>query len=347
MIQHNVPLKNYNTFGVEANAAHFCIIKSEADLTNCITEINQDYANLSPFLLGGGSNVLFTQPVPNLILHMALMGIDVIDNQNQHVIVEVGAGVNWHDLVLWSLEKHYYGLENLSLIPGSVGAAPVQNIGAYGVELKDCFDSLDAICLKTGKKQIFSNDDCQFAYRNSVFKTEYKNRYAITKVRFRLNKHFEPKLHYGALKNYLNDHQINQPTAYKVSQAVIAIRQSKLPDPKLIGNAGSFFKNPIISMAQFQALQTQCPDIVFFPMNETLVKIPAGWLIEHAGFKGKRLGDVGTYEKQALVIVNHGHATGQAIYDFALRIQQAVNAQFGIQLLLEVNIPLANEDARF
>lgn len=289
-------------------------------------------------ILGGGSNVLFTRNWLGLIVHMGILGIEVVDESDEQVQVAIGAGVIWHQLVMWAVENGYGGIENLSLIPGTVGAAPMQNIGAYGVELKDIFHSLEALELKTGKIVRFYREDCSFGYRYSIFKGEQEGKYIITKVFLTLGKHPILNTNYGAIKQTLTDLNIATPTIKDVSQAVINIRQSKLPDPDEIGNAGSFFRNPIIEKAHYEALDALYPDIPHYDLGNKEVKIPAAWLIEKCGWKGHQQGEIGVHDKQALVLVNHGFGKGMDIRKLSIEIQRSVEKEFQIELKAEVNM---------
>ncbi len=281
--------------------------------------------------------MLLTADITKLVVHLNLKGIIVNDTDENDVFVTAEAGENWHDFVIWCISQNYGGLENLSLIPGNVGTSPIQNIGAYGVEIKDTFHQLEAIEIETGKVKIFTKEACNFGYRNSVFKNELKGKYIIVNVTFKLtkNKH-HLNISYGAIKNYLSN--IEHPTLKEISDAVIYIRKSKLPDPKEIGNSGSFFKNPVISKIDFDKLQKKYPEIPNYIVAENEIKIPAGWLIEQCGFKGKRYGDTGVHKNQALVLVNYGNATGKEIFELAQKIQQTVKNTFNINLEIEVNI---------
>ncbi|MCB0517607.1 MAG: UDP-N-acetylmuramate dehydrogenase [Lewinellaceae bacterium] len=332
IIQH-YPLKRLNTFGLNAFAERFCEVKSVEELAA---------AALPPpgslHILGGGSNILLTADLPGLVIKNNIGGINIFEEDDDSAIVAAGGGVGWHELVLWSLHKNLGGLENLSLIPGSVGAAPIQNIGAYGVELKDVFHQLDAFELATGNMVSFDAQSCRFGYRDSVFKNECSGKYCITKVFLKLSKHHQLRLEYGDIRRTLEEMNIADPTIQDVSKAVIHIRQSKLPDPEAIGNAGSFFKNPEIMEGQLLDLQKKFPGMVHYPTPTGTWKIPAGWLIEQAGWKGKRFGDAGCHTRQALVLVNYGNARGAEILDLARRIQESVVAMFGIHLSPEVNI---------
>ncbi|MFK7832285.1 MAG: UDP-N-acetylmuramate dehydrogenase [Winogradskyella sp.] len=331
----NVSLKSFNTFGIDAKAASFCNITSVETLQNVL----KTRPSRPLFILGGGSNMLLTKDIEALVLHINLKGIDIVSETEHTVIVKAMAGENWHDFVLWCLQHNYGGIENLSLIPGNIGTAPIQNIGAYGVELKDTFVRCEAIHIKNQSLRLFSKTDCNFGYRESVFKQDLRDQYIITSVYLELTK-VNHTLHtdYGVIKNELADRGIETPTIKDVSNAVIAIRQSKLPDPKEIGNSGSFFKNPVISIEGFHKLEQNFPDVPSYKISEALVKVPAGWLIEKAGFKGKRFKDYGVHHKQALVLVNYGDATGKQILELAQLIQTTVKRLFNISIETEVNI---------
>ncbi|MBP7273446.1 MAG: UDP-N-acetylmuramate dehydrogenase [Saprospiraceae bacterium] len=333
-VLENISLKPYNTFGINALANSLISVKSEAELRNVLREYPQQHK----MILGGGSNILFTQKrITNLLIKNDIQGISVVKEWKNHVWVAAGGGVIWHDFVLWCIKNDYGGVENLSLIPGTVGAAPIQNIGAYGVELKDIFLKLSAIHLLTKKQKTFYANDCKFGYRESIFKHAEKGKYCITKVYFKLTKiPHRTHIEYGAIRQYLGNNIA--PSITDVSNAVIAIRQSKLPDPRKIGNAGSFFKNPEISQKKYALLRKQFIEMPSYPTSATTVKIPAGWLIEQCGWKGIRHGDVGCHAQQALVLVNYGEASGQDILQLAHQIQDSVLKTFGIQLHTEVNI---------
>lgn len=328
-------LKTYNTFGIDVLAANFVSVKTIRELKLILAK----HSHNSLFLLGGGSNMLLTKAVESLVIHLDLKGISVHSENDAVVQLKVMAGENWHDFVQYCIKKNYGGLENLSLIPGNTGTAPIQNIGAYGVELKDTFLKCEALHIKTQKLTTFGRDACNFGYRNSVFKNELKGQYIITSVTFQLTKK-EHQLHteYGAIKDQLASKNIKNPSIKDISEAVISIRQSKLPDPKKIGNSGSFFKNPVLSAVEFQEFRKSNPEAPFYEVSPTQFKIPAGWLIEKAGFKGKRYGDAGVHKDQALVLVNYGNATGAEILELALNIQNEVNSMFGIYIVPEVNI---------
>ncbi|MEY8848086.1 UDP-N-acetylmuramate dehydrogenase [Psychroserpens sp. XS_ASV72] len=334
-IQNNISLQPYNTFGIDVKAKQFVSISSVEDLKHIYS--SSDYPN--KFILGGGSNMLLTKDIDALVIHVNLKGIHIIESFDDRVLVQANAGENWHEFVLWTLKNDYGGLENLSLIPGNVGTSPIQNIGAYGVELKDCFHSCEALNLETLNIESFDKEDCRFDYRNSIFKQEAKGKYIILNVTFSLTKTNHPlKTEYGAIKSELDRLHVSNPTIQDISKAVINIRQSKLPDPKKIGNSGSFFKNPILTKAAFEKLQTNFPDVPHYKVSETEVKVPAGWLIETAGFKGKTFKNYGVHKKQALVLVNYGGATGKDILDLSQLIQTTILRIFNISIEAEVNI---------
>ena len=332
-IRHNISLKAYNTFGIDVSARQFAEINSLSDLKEII-QTTKDF-----FILGGGSNILLTNDVKRLVVHLNLKGKKIIKATETDVLIEVAAGENWHDFVLWCIDNNFGGIENLSLIPGNVGTAPIQNIGAYGVEQKDTMYELKALDIATNKLKIFKNKDCNFGYRNSVFKNDLKGRYIITSVTFKLTKKtHQLNTSYGAIQSELDKNKISSPTIRDISNAVIAIRQSKLPDPKEIGNSGSFFKNPVIPTSDFEHLLSKHPEAPHYKISDKEVKVPAGWLVEQCGFKGKRYGDAGIHKKQALVLVNYGTATGKEIFDLSKQIQKTVLEKFGIALEAEVNV---------
>lgn len=332
-LQRDFDLQPFNTFGIALKAREYYPFTSVADLEEYFRS-----APGSPFiLLGGGSNLLFTSDFPGTILHNQILGVEVLASDEDSVIVEAGAGENWHQFVQWCVHQDFGGLENLSLIPGKVGAAPIQNIGAYGVEVKDIFHHLLAYDTQEHRLLKLGPEDCDFSYRYSRFKGDWKGRFIIIKVAFRLSKH-QHQFHtsYGAIKDALPE---NQPiTIRSIADAVIKIRQSKLPDPAVLGNAGSFFKNPIIDRTTFNLLQAQYPEVPNYPNGPGVVKVPAGWLIDQCGWKGKRVGQTGCYEKQALVIVNYGGASGTEIWSFAQTLMASVEQKFGITLEPEVNV---------
>lgn len=333
MFQNNISLRSLNTFGIEAHAKRFVEVTSLKTLIEVVNE------HKDVFILGGGSNILLTKDVDRPVVHLNIKGIEVINAIGDAVFVKAQAGENWHEFVLWCLTNNYGGLENLSLIPGNVGTSPMQNIGAYGVEIKDSFDSLEALEIESGKIKTFNVQDCEFGYRESVFKNVHKGKYIILSVTFKLTSaNHIINDNYGAIKEQLIADQVDQPSIQDISKAVIAIRQSKLPDPKEIGNSGSFFKNPVIEQLLFSKLQKQFPEIPHYPISEELVKVPAGWLVEKSGFKGIRIGDAGVHKNQALVLVNYENAKGQDILNLAKTIQETVIDKFGIALEMEVNI---------
>ncbi len=337
---HFIPdrsLKAYNSFGLDVRARLFASFNSMDTLQEMLEHYNElPYMPL--LILGGGSNILFTRDVDGLVLKNDLKGIELIDEDKDFYYVKAMAGENWHQFVLHCIEKGYAGLENLSLIPGNVGASPMQNIGAYGVEIKDVFHSLEAWHINEKHREIFYLKDCEFGYRESVFKEKYRNRFIITSVTYRLRKEPQFQTSYGAIEQELEKMKVTELSIKAISDAVIRIRQSKLPDPAIVGNAGSFFKNPTISIGRYQNLQEKFPTIVGYPVNETRVKLAAAWLIEQCGWKGHRKGDAGCHEKQALVLVNYGNATGADIFKLSTEIMQSVFEKFGIHLEREVNI---------
>lgn len=333
VIKKNISLKAYNTFGIDVKASRFVSIASLYELKQLLNS-EKDF-----FLISGGSNLLLTRDIERLVVHINIQGISIDHEEENTVDLTVNAGENWHEFVLWCISENYGGLENLSLIPGNVGTSPIQNIGAYGVEVKDCITKVEALEIATNKLVSFSKEACNFGYRNSIFKNEVKGKYILTSVSFRLTtKNHQLTTSYGAIENELAVQKIKIPTLKNISDAIIRIRKSKLPDPKEIGNSGSFFKNPVISKKQFLRLQKENPSIPNYPVSETEIKVPAGWLVEQSGFKGKRFGDAGVHEKQALVLVNYGSATGIEIFQLAEKIQQTVFKKFEIALEIEVNV---------
>lgn len=335
-LQTDFPLKPYNTFGIDVKAKLFARFDTVAELQELLQmpELRQE----PKLILGGGSNLLFTKDFDGLVLQNGIKGVEKVAEDEAHVYLKAGAGEVWHEFVLYTLSQNLGGLENLSLIPGTVGAAPLQNIGAYGVELKDVFQELEAVHIETAEVRSFDNETCRFGYRESVFKNELKGQYIVTHVTFRLHKKHRLNTSYGAIKTTLEEMQVQEPTIHHVSAAVCHIRQSKLPDPKQIGNAGSFFKNPEIPLSQFEELQKQYPGIPSYPVSETTVKVPAGWLIEQCGWKGKVINNYGVHKNQALVLVNYGGASGEDIRKLAFEVIASVEQQFGIRLHPEVNI---------
>lgn len=334
-IQENISLKEYNTFGISVQAKRFISVTSVYELQQLL-KIEKNI-----FLLSGGSNMLLTKDIEKLVVHIDIKGISVDSENHNDIYLTVNAGENWHKFVLWCVSNNYGGIENLSLIPGSVGTCPIQNIGAYGVEVKDTITKVEAVEIKTGKLVSFSLEECQFGYRNSIFKNEVKGKYVLTSVGFKLTKK-EHNLNtsYGAIETELASKEVIKPSLKDVSEAVIAIRQSKLPDPKKIGNSGSFFKNPVISKTHFEKIQKEYPKVPCYHISDQEIKVPAGWLIEQIGLKGKRFGNYGVHEKQALVLVNYGNASGEEIYQLAKKIQREVQTTFNISLEIEVNIIL-------
>lgn len=334
-IKEHISLKPYNTFGIDVKARYFAEITSEEDLKDLFESPLAHYNRL--LILGGGSNILFTKDFDGLVIKISIRGISHQIGGHQ-IIVNAGAGVVWNDLVIYCVKNGFAGLENLSLIPGTVGASPIQNIGAYGVELKDVFLSCTAFEISSRQMKVFNFDDCNFGYRDSAFKNQLKGKYIITSVSFKLNIIPKIQTHYGAIQAELANRHIEHPSIADVSSVVSQIRVSKLPDPSTIGNAGSFFKNPIVGQEQFRDLLSRFPDIVHYPAGAEKVKLAAGWLIEQCGYKGKTEGQTGTWKNQALVLVNHGKASGQEVYSFSEQIIQTVDSKFGVKLEREVNI---------
>lgn len=334
-VLENVSLKSYNTFGIDVSTAFFATFNSVKELqlllqTDAVKQRNH-------LVMGGGSNMLLTKDFDGIVLKNNIKGIEILEEETTTATVRVGAGEVWHDFVMWAVNKNLGGVENLSLIPGSVGAGPIQNIGAYGVELKDCFKSLEAVEIKTGNIKTFTKDYCNFGYRYSIFKDRAKGKYIITHVTFSLQKNPELNTTYGAIEQELKK-QNATPSIRAISDAVIAIRKSKLPDPAVLGNAGSFFKNPEVPLKKFEELKALFPTLTGYPVNKTTVKLAAGWLIEQCGWKGKRIGNTGSHKDQALVLVNYGNATGKEIYSLALDIKKSVHEKFGVDIEPEVNV---------
>lgn len=339
-IQHNISLKPYNTFGIDVSANKFVSVDSFYDLQQILSK------EKDVFLISGGSNMLLTKNIQKLVIHVNIKGVSIDYENDDEVQLTVNAGEDWHEFVMWCISQNYGGIENLALIPGNVGTSPIQNIGAYGVEVKDVITKVEGIDISSTKRVEFSNRDCDFGYRNSVFKNELKDKIVITSVSFKLTKknHFL-NTSYGTIEKELAIRKINNPTIKDISDIVTHIRSNKLPDPKKIGNSGSFFKNPIIPSEQFKFLQNKYPNIPFYEIaplktNDATFsyKIPAGWLIEKAGFKGKRYGDCGIHNKQALVLVNYDNASGNDVYLLAKKIQKTILSIFEITLDIEVNI---------
>jgi UDP-N-acetylmuramate dehydrogenase len=335
-VKENFSLKSYNTFGIDVSARYLIGVSSELEALAVLKD--KKFSSMPLMILGGGSNVLFTKNFDGIVIKNNLAGIEIIKEDDTHVYVKAASGEMWHPFVLWCIEKNFSGIENLSLIPGSIGAGPMQNIGAYGVELKDTFYSLEAIHIKEGAIRTFSSAECKFSYRNSIFKNELRNRYFISRVTLRLNKVPNFNTSYGAVEQELKRMGVTQLTIKAVSDAVSNIRKSKLPDPSVIGNAGSFFKNPEIPKGQYENLKAQHEKLVAYPSANGMMKLAAGWLIEQCGWKGKRIGNTGAHKDQALVLVNYGNAGGNEIYSLALKIQQSVKEKFGVIIEPEVNI---------
>lgn len=334
MILENASLKPFNTFGIDVNARYF----TRFDSVQALQQILTDFQNIPLLVLGGGSNVLLTKHFDGLVLKNEIKGIELVEENDDFVVLKSGAGEVWHDFVLHCIDHGYAGVENLSLIPGSVGASPMQNIGAYGVEIKNVFEKLEAFEIATGEIHTFDNAACEFGYRESVFKRKLKGKYIITHVYFRLSKKINLNTTYGAIETELKSKGILNPNIKDVSDAVIAIRKSKLPDPAQIGNAGSFFKNPVVETAVFEKIKSEYPTVPSYPVSAGFVKMPAGWLIETAGWKGKTIDNYGVHKYQALVLVNYGGATGVQLFELSTMILKDVFDKFGILLDREVNI---------
>src|SRR5436190_1781180 len=332
-IQENFSLKPYNTFGIDAKARHF----SEFSNIEQLKELTTYHSRLTTFILGGGSNILFTKDFDGYVLKNDIRGITKINEDQEYVYIKVGAGENWHQFVLFCIQNNWQGIENLSLIPGNVGASPMQNIGAYGVEIREVFLELNAFHLREKSTHKFNLADCEFGYRESVFKRKYKDQFVILDVTYRLNKTPRYNTSYGAVEKELQQMKVKDLSIAAISQAIINIRTSKLPDPAVIGNAGSFFKNPSVSKEKFEDLKAHFQNMIGYENFDGTIKLAAGWLIEQCGWKGFRKGDAGCYEKQALVLVNYGKATGGEIYDLSEEILRSVRNKFGVDLEREVN----------
>ncbi len=346
-IEHNISLKDLNTFGIDVYAKQFAAFKSIEELKECFAPKKpqtlpngRQASNLKPhtLILGGGSNILFTKNIDGLVLKNEITGIEKIQEDTDHMYIKAGAGENWHGFVLHCLKHNYAGVENLALIPGNVGASPMQNIGAYGIEIKDVFQSLEAFDIEEKKMIVFDKAACAFGYRESIFKNKYKGRFIITSVTYKLSKKPVFNTSYGAIEAELEKMKAPGLSIQAIAQAVINIRSSKLPDPKIIGNAGSFFKNPEIENEQFEKLKNDFPNIIGYKLDNGHVKLAAGWIIEQCGWKGYRKGDAGCHEKQALVLVNYGNAKGSEIFDLSSMIIQSVLEKFNVTLEREVNI---------
>lgn len=336
LVKTDVDLQPYNTLNISATARYFAAVESQSQLKEILTHSQTDGLNIK--VLGGGSNILLTDDFDGLILHIEIMGREVIKETDEHVWLKIGAGENWHEIVRFCVEKGWGGIENLSLIPGTVGAAPIQNIGAYGVELEEVFEWLEAVDIEGKETWRYEKRHCEFDYRDSIFKGELKGIVIVTDVVLKLSKNPELNTSYGAIQAKLKERGITDPTIKDISDVVIDIRNSKLPHPDTLGNAGSFFKNPIVDEQIYKRIKEEYPNVPGYPMEDGEMKVPAGWLIEETGWKGKVVGNTGTYEQQALVIVNHGGATGKEIWQLAERIRESVEDKFGIELVPEVNI---------
>ncbi len=324
-------LKNYNTFGIDVKAKQFVSVSTINQLKEVLA------ADKNIFILGGGSNMLLTKDIAQTVVHLNIKGVIVNNETENNIEITAMAGENWHEFVLWCIDQNYGGLENLSLIPGNVGACPIQNIGAYGFEVKDTILFVEALNIETLKIEKIENKACQFAYRNSIFKNKAKGKYIILSVTFKLStKNHQINISYGAIQDILKNKQ--NPSLKEISNAVIAIRNSKLPNPKDIGNSGSFFKNPVIDIQVFKEIQYKYPEIPSYPVSNQEIKIPAGWLIEKSGFKGKSFGNAGVHNQQALVLVNYGNATGKEVHEIAKKIQRKIKTDFNISLEIEVNV---------
>lgn len=335
-ILSNVSLKSYNTFGIDAYGKYFTEVKSVDDFLNL--QMDKIYQTTERLIIGGGSNILLTQDVPGLVIKNSLKGIEIVKEEGDEVYVKCSSGEVWHQFVMWCIDKGFGGLENLSLIPGCTGASPMQNIGAYGVEIKDCFYELEAIHTQTGELLKFNASDCEFGYRESVFKRKYKGQFMIVSVTFRLSKQPQFHVEYGAIKQELENMKVQNLSIKVISQAVINIRSSKLPDPRQLGNAGSFFKNPEVNALTYQRVKSEFPDVVAYPLENGQYKLAAGWLIEQSGLKGYKTAHAGVHQLQALVLVNYGGATGKEIYDLSTHVLETVRQKFGVELEREVNI---------
>jgi UDP-N-acetylmuramate dehydrogenase len=334
-IEENFSLKNHNTFGIDAKAKYFAEFDSLFALKEIIS--SEIFQNNKSFILGGGSNILLTKDFEGLILHNKIEGICILEDNENDITVEVGGGVDWHDFVMWSVSQELSGIENLALIPGTVGASPIQNIGAYGMEVKETIHKVTALEIATQEIKTFSNEDCNFEYRNSIFKEELKNKFIITKVEFELSKTALNKTNYGAIEEELKNLNL-EASVKNIAEAVINIRSRKLPNPAELGNSGSFFKNPIIETSQFEQLKKEFPEMVGYKITESTTKIAAGWLIDNAGLKGYRKADAGVHKNQALVLVNYGNASGNDIINLAKEVQHKIKDKYGISIEAEVNI---------
>lgn len=336
-VAENVDLFPYNTFGIHALARYMVTVASVDEVREAFGSTR--FHDQLRLILGGGSNVLLTQDFPGLVIRNGLKGISVVEEDDDHIQLKVASGENWHAFVMYCVDRNFGGIENLSLIPGTVGAAPMQNIGAYGVEIKNVINSVEGINIETGSTRIFDREACAFGYRESVFKHQLRGKYFISSITLTLTKrNHQLNVSYGAIRDVLKERGIGEVTIQAVSEAVIAIRQRKLPDPSKIGNAGSFFKNPVIDAASFVELKRRYPEIPSYQEANDRIKIPAAWLIEQCGWKGKTLGNIGVHKNQALVLVNYGNGDGKKIWQLALDIQSSVRERFDIALQPEVNV---------
>lgn len=337
IIQENIDLQSYNTFGIKASARYFTILQSEQEIRELLA--HDIFKTEKHLFLGGGSNILFTKNYDGLVVKVELKGINVLEENDYQVTLKVGAGENWHKFVMYCVDRDLGGLENLSLIPGTVGAAPMQNIGAYGVEIKKNILTVECIEISTGNSKVFTNRECNFGYRESIFKHEAKDRYLISSVTLTLTKkNHQFNTSYGAIDEILKQNGVEKVSVKNISDAVIYIRSTKLPDPSRIGNAGSFFKNPSIQAELHDFIKNNYPSLPSYPSNDGLIKIPAAWLIEQCGWKGKTFGSIGVHQHQALVIVNYGGGKGEEIRELATRIRDSVKEKFNIVLQSEVNV---------
>ncbi len=334
--EYNKSIQEFTTFGVPVQAEVFCSFSSINELKEILG--TESASHKEKLILGGGSNMLFTKDFKGLVLKNEISGKEIVKETEKELLIKVGAGENWHQFVLYCVSKNWGGIENLSLIPGNVGASPMQNIGAYGVEIKDVFYSLEALNMETLQVEEFSNEECRFGYRESIFKNSHKGKYSILSVTFVLQKKPKFNTSYGAIETQLKKMNVLEPTVKSISDAVIAIRSSKLPDPKEIGNAGSFFKNPVVSRVEFSNILSQFPQVAHYPQNDGTVKIAAGWLIDQLGWKGKTINNYGVHKNQALVLVNYGGGDGKDIYNLSQEIIESVKNEYGIELEREVNI---------
>lgn len=335
-IEKNISLKPFNTFNVDSSAKYFTEVNNHLEFWEVLN--NKEFRTEKKLILGGGSNILFTKDFDGIVIKINNSEIALISETDENTLIQVDAGVEWDSFVKYTIDKEIGGLENLSLIPGNVGAAPIQNIGAYGVEIKDFIESVNIILLDNLAEKTLLNEECKFGYRDSVFKNELKNKFVITSVLLKFSKQNKINLSYAPLKNYFVEKSESEVTSKNIREAVISIRENKLPDPNKIGNAGSFFKNPMIAKNMYEEIKGEYPDLNGYQENNSKIKISAGWLIEKCGLKGKRIGDVGVHEKQALVIVNYGNATGVEVLEFSKMIQSEVENKFNIKLNNEVNI---------